>query len=148
MPNEITNVPVNGIRMSYRIDGPEGAPWLTMITGLTNDISMWDPQMPALDKKLRVLRYDLRGQGKTEATPGPYTPELLIADLIALWDHLGIKKSHVMGLGLGGSLVQGIAFRDSCARAASRRSWSRPRSAGSRTISRRRTRSSWIACAP
>ena len=41
---------------------------------------------------------------KSEATPGPYTPELLIQDLIALWDHLGIKKSHVLGLGLGGSL--------------------------------------------
>lgn len=111
MGAEITKVPVNGIRMSYRIDGPEGAPWLTMITGLTNDISMWDPQMPALDKKLRVLRYDLRGQGKSEATPPPYTPELLIADLVALWDHLGIRKSHVLGLGLGGSLAQGIAIQ-------------------------------------
>lgn len=110
MTNEITKVPVNGIRMSYRIDGPQGAPWLTMITGLTNDISMWDPQMPWLDKKLRILRYDLRGQGKSEATPPPYTPELLIDDLLALWNHLGIKKSHLMGLGLGGSLVQGIGI--------------------------------------
>jgi 3-oxoadipate enol-lactonase len=110
MPTEITKTPVNGIRMAYRIDGPEGAPWLTMITGLTNDITMWDPQMPVLDKKLRVLRYDLRGQGKSEATVGPYTPELLIQDLLALWDHLGIKKSHVLGLGLGGSLVQGLGI--------------------------------------
>jgi 3-oxoadipate enol-lactonase len=81
-----------------------------MITGLTNDISMWDPQMPALDKALRVLRYDLRGQGGSEASPPPYTPELLISDLLALWDHLGITRSHVLGLGLGGSLAQGIAI--------------------------------------
>jgi 3-oxoadipate enol-lactonase len=111
MGTEITKTPVNGIHMAYAIDGPEGAPWLTMITGLTNDISMWDPQMPFLDKKLRVLRYDLRGQGRSAPTTPPYTPELLIADLLALWDHLGIKRSHLAGLGLGGSLALGIAIQ-------------------------------------
>lgn len=105
-----TAKPVNGIRMNYRIDGPEGAPWLTMITGIANDLTMWDPQMPALDKRLRVLRYDLRGHGGSEATPSPYTTDLLVADLVALWDELGIAKSHVLGLGLGGSLVQGVGF--------------------------------------
>lgn len=101
--------PLNGIRMAYRIDGPAGAPWLTMLTGLTNDLTMWHPQMPLADD-LRILRYDFRGQGGSETTAPPYTPELLIADLMALWDHLGVKRSHVLGLGLGGALAQGIAI--------------------------------------
>ena len=107
---ELVTPPLNGIRMAYRIDGPAGAPWLTMITGLTNDLSMWDPQMPALEGRLRVLRYDLRGQGGSETTPPPYTPETLILDLLALWDHLGISRTHLLGLGLGGALAQGLAI--------------------------------------
>ena len=89
--------PLNGIRMAYRIDGAPGAPWLTLLTGLTNDLSMWEPQMPAFEGSLRILRYDLRGQGGSEATSPPYTPDMLILDLLALWDHLGIKRSHVLG---------------------------------------------------
>ena len=64
------HVQVNDIRVNYRIDGKEGAPWLTLVTGIANDLSMWDGQLPALGD-FRVLRYDLRGQGGTRATTGP-----------------------------------------------------------------------------
>ena len=57
-------VQVNGIQVNYRIDGDEGAPWLTLVTGIANDVSMWDSQLPAL-ADFRVLRYDLRGEGGT-----------------------------------------------------------------------------------
>src|SRR5262245_22237479 len=100
---------VNGIRVNTRIDGPAGAPWVTLVTGIANDVSMWEPQMPAL-ARFRVLRYDLRGQGGTQATPAPYSVEMLVADLAGLWNELKIEKSHLAGLGLGGAVAQAAAI--------------------------------------
>jgi 3-oxoadipate enol-lactonase len=103
-------IEANGIRMEYRIDGREGAPWVTLATGIANDLSMWDGQIAALASDLRVLRYDLRGQGGSEAAGEGYSIELLAADLVALWDALGIAKSHLAGLGLGGSMIHRVAL--------------------------------------
>ena len=100
---------VNGIRVNTRIDGPAGAPWLTLVTGIANDVTMWDAQMPAL-RGFRVLRYDLRGQGGTQATPAPYSIDLLVSDLILLLNELGIQKTHLAGLGLGGAVAQAAAI--------------------------------------
>jgi len=58
----------------------------------------------------RVLRYDLRGQGKSEATPGPYSIESLAADLVGLWDALGVNRSHLVGLGLGSPVAMRVAI--------------------------------------
>ena len=103
-------VPANGIQVHYLIDGPEGAPWITFVTGIANDVTMWDGQAAALASKYRVLRYDLRGQGGTAATSGSYSIASLGQDLISLWDALGIRKSHLVGLGLGGSISLGVAL--------------------------------------
>ena len=103
------HIQVNDIRVHYRIDGEEGQPWLTLVTGIANDASMWDGQLPAL-AGLRVLRYDLRGHGGTEATDGPYSIALLVADLVGLWNELEIGASHVAGLGFGGAIAQAAAI--------------------------------------
>ena len=100
----------NGIRVNTRVDGPAGAPWLTLVTGIANDVSMWQAQMPALGG-FRVLRYDLRGQGGTQATPAPYSVDLLVSDLVSLWNELKIQKSHLAGLGLGGAVAQAAAIK-------------------------------------
>ena len=107
-------VEANGIRMHYVIDGNASKPWLTMVTGITNDTTMWDGQMDTLKNDFQILRYDLRGQGKSTATKGPYSIELLCQDLLALWEQLGIQKSNLMGLGLGASiaLAMGINHPD------------------------------------
>ncbi len=96
-------------KISYRVDGDAG-PWVTFVTGIANDTTMWDAQVPALEKDFRVLRYDLRGQGGSEATPPPYSIALLVDDLLRLWRELKIEKSHLVGLGLGGSIVQAVAI--------------------------------------
>lgn len=44
----------NGIRIHYRIDGREGAPWVTFITGIANDTTMWDRQVPELQDDFRI----------------------------------------------------------------------------------------------
>lgn len=97
------------VKTSYRIDGRAGS-WVTFVTGIANDYSMWDGQVPALEGDFRVLRYDLRGQGGTPATEGDYTIGLLVSDLVALWDELGIASSHLVGLGLGGAIAQAAAI--------------------------------------
>jgi 3-oxoadipate enol-lactonase len=99
----------NEPHISYRIDGGSG-PWVTFVTGIANDTTMWDGQVPALERDFRVLRYDLRGQGGSEATPPPYSIAMLVDDLLRLWRGLKIEKSHLVGLGLGGSLVQAMAI--------------------------------------
>ena len=103
-------VQAGGINMHYTVDGPQGAPWVTFITGIANDTTLFAGQARALCDRYRVLRYDLRGQGKSEATPGPYSIASLAADLIALWDALGIERSHLVALGLGGPVAMRMAI--------------------------------------
>ena len=97
------------IRTNYRVDG-SGAQWVTFITGIANDLSLWDGQVSALQRDFRILRYDLRGHGGSEATPGDYSIELLVSDLKALLDSVKVKKTHLVGLGLGGALAQAFAI--------------------------------------
>jgi 3-oxoadipate enol-lactonase len=103
-------VHANGIRIHYEVDGRDDAPVVTFITGIANDLRMWDSQVPSLRTDFRVLRYDSRGHGGTEATPGDYSFGMLIADLLGLWDGLGIRQSHLVGLGLGGATAIGVAI--------------------------------------
>src|SRR5438105_8064500 len=101
---------VNGIAVNTRVEGNARAPWVTFITGIANDLTMWNGQVSALERDFRILRYDLRGHGASQATPPPYTIELLAADLLALWDAAGVEKTHLVGLGLGGALSQAMAI--------------------------------------
>jgi 3-oxoadipate enol-lactonase len=103
------HVQLKDIRVNYRIDGPGDAPWVTLVTGIANDLSMWDGQLAALGR-FRVLRYDLRGQGGTQATAPPYSIAMLVGDLAGLWDALGVRTTHLAGLGLGGSIAQAAAI--------------------------------------
>jgi 3-oxoadipate enol-lactonase len=100
---------VNGIEVEFRLDGRDELPWVTLVTGIANDLSMWDAQVAALERDFRVLRYDLRGQGGTQPTSGPYTIELLVRDLVELLDALQIRETSLVGLGLGGAIVQAAA---------------------------------------
>ena len=52
-----------GIAVHHVIDGPEGAPWITFSTGITNDTTMWDDHVDGLADRYRLLRYDSRGHG-------------------------------------------------------------------------------------
>ena len=104
-------IKVNGVNLNYRVDGPQNAPWVTMSNSLATTHQMWDPQMEALTKGYRVLRYDKRGHGETEATPGPYTFELLADDVFALLDSLKIPQTHFVGLSMGGMTGMTMALK-------------------------------------
>ena len=104
-------VTANGISIHYRFDGPESAPLVTMSHSLAANLDMWQWQMPALGD-YRVLRYDTRGHGGSDAPPGEYTLELLADDLFALLDALDIESTHYVGLSMGGMIGQSAALRD------------------------------------
>jgi 3-oxoadipate enol-lactonase len=97
---------VNHARLHYRFDGPESAPVLVLSNSLGTDLGMWEPQAPAFAERFRVLRYDSRGHGASQVTPGPYTVEQLAGDVIGLLDSLGIRRAHFCGLSLGGMVGQ------------------------------------------
>ena len=100
----------NGINLNYQIDGTTG-PWLILSNSLATNLSMWDEQTRELSGSFRVLRYDQRGHGKTEAPAGRYTFDLLIDDAIALMDALRIDRAHFCGLSMGGATALGLAQR-------------------------------------
>ena len=104
-------IKANGIDINYRIDGPDGAPWVVFSNSLATSIAMWDEQAAALKNSYRVLRYDQRGHGATEAPAGRYAFATLLADALGLLDALGIAKAHFAGLSMGGATALGLAER-------------------------------------
>lgn len=101
----------NGIDTHYELHGKEGAPWLVLSHSLACSARMWDPQIEALKGSFRILAYDTRGHGGSQATPGAYTLELLADDLKALLDSLGVKAAHYCGLSMGGIIGQTFALK-------------------------------------
>ncbi|MFC6840666.1 3-oxoadipate enol-lactonase [Xanthomonas theicola] len=89
-------------RVHYRLDGAEGKPWLTFCNSLGADLHMWDEQVQALAPHVRLLRYDRRGHGESGMPAGPYRVDDLGADVLALWEALGVARSHFCGLSIGG----------------------------------------------
>jgi 3-oxoadipate enol-lactonase len=104
-------IKANGITFNYQIDGAANLPWLILSNSLATDLHMWDAQVEQLKDAFRVLRYDQRGHGQTEAPAGRYTFDLLMADVIALMDTLSIKRAHWCGVSMGGATGMGLAQR-------------------------------------
>lgn len=88
----------NGIETNYEIHGKDGAPWLTFSHSLACTLRMWDDQLDAFKDRFRILLYDTRGHGASEAPKGPYTLDMLAEDLRQLLEHLKIEKTHYVGL--------------------------------------------------
>jgi len=109
MAEGLSTIRANAIRVAYRLDGPADAPVITMSHGLLADHRMWDPQIAALASRFRVLRYDIRGHGASDAPEGPYSFEVLDADLVALLDALKIPRTHFLGHSIGGMIGQRFA---------------------------------------
>lgn len=98
-----------GIRHYYRLNGLDDRPTLVLSHSLGCDHTMWDPQAAALESRFRILRYDTRGHGASEATAGEYSVALLAHDLLSLTNTLGIERFALCGLSLGGMIGQWIA---------------------------------------
>ena len=125
---------VDGVRLAYRVDGPDDAPALVLLNSLGTNLHMWDPQVALLSRHLRLVRYDCRGHGNSDVPAGPYTLERFGLDLLALLNQLGIERAHLCGLSLGGMValwfaascpdrVSRAVFANTAARIGTRESW-------------------------
>jgi 3-oxoadipate enol-lactonase len=99
------NVALNGARIHYVRSG-QGFPLLFIHAGIA-DSRMWEPQAAAFAGRFDMIRPDLRGFGDTELPPAPYSN---LADVIGLLDHLKIKRAHVVGCSMGGTLAIDLAL--------------------------------------
>lgn len=106
---------IQGASIAWRIDGPTHGPADAPVVMLSNSLMsthrMWDPQLDALLQQHRVLRYDTRGHGQSQTTPGPYSIEMLADDAAALIAHSGVGAVHFVGLSMGGMIGQQLALR-------------------------------------
>ena len=95
--------------LHHRLDGAEGAPPLLLCNSLGTTLEMWDPQVPALATRFRLVRYDRRGHGRSPVPPGPYSIDDLGRDALALLDELGIERVSFCGLSIGGMVGMWLA---------------------------------------
>jgi pimeloyl-ACP methyl ester carboxylesterase len=97
---EVGFAQVNGTQLYYEMLG-EGPP-LVLIHGGYMDRRMWDDQFHAFAKHYRVIRYDVRGFGKSELPPVLYADRQDLSDLLK---HLGVENTYLLGLSLGGIIA-------------------------------------------
>jgi 3-oxoadipate enol-lactonase len=103
-------IEANGIKINYELSGKKGAPVVVLSHSLACGLVMWNPQMDVLIPHFRVIRYDMRGHGRSGVTPGPYTLELLADDVVGLMDALNVDRFHFVGLSIGGMIGQSLAL--------------------------------------
>lgn len=96
---------VNGTRLYYETRGR--GPAVVFLHGGLNDSRLWDEQMRALSKQFRVVRYDMRGFGRSNAERVEFWPT---EDLRALLDFLKIERATLVGLSLGGIVAADFAL--------------------------------------
>ena len=113
-------VEANGLAINCEIDGLSAPfagdepaicePMTVMLShSLATNLGIWRPQMPALSGRYRVLRYDIRGHGRSEVPEGLYILESLVEDARSLLLALGVVRTHFVGISLGGMIGQLLA---------------------------------------
>lgn len=101
---------VNGTGIHYEVHGSSG-PWLTLSHSLACSSAMWAPQIAEFSTRYKVLAFDTRGHGQSDAPAGPYTLDQLADDLAGLLKLLGIAQTHYCGLSMGGMIGQTFALK-------------------------------------
>ncbi len=97
----------NGVNLYYEIHG-NGQP-LILIPGLGYDGWMWHKMIPGLAEHFQVITFDNRGSGQSDKPPGPYSAQLLAADVVGILDEFRLDKAHIMGHSMGGFIAQALA---------------------------------------
>jgi pimeloyl-ACP methyl ester carboxylesterase len=97
-------IPVSDGKLYYEAAG-QGEP-LVFVHGFTLDTRMWDDQWDVFASKYRVVRYDVRGFGRSDLPSAAYANYI---DLDAVVQHLGLDRPHVVGLSMGGGIAADYA---------------------------------------
>jgi len=102
-------VHANGIDMYYEICG--SGPPLTLIMGLSCSERQWQWMAPVLAKSFKVVTFDNRGAGRSGKPDMEYSTEMFADDTRALLDALGISRTHLLGVSVGGMIAQRFALK-------------------------------------
>lgn len=95
----------SGLKLHYRVQGNPQGPWLVLLNGLLSDTTMWAGVLPGLADRYRILTFDSRGQGKSDAPlDGPYPTALLAEEAWELFDVLGVSRPWLVGLSNGSAM--------------------------------------------
>src|SRR5208282_635685 len=97
---------VNGGVVHFSDEGPRHAPVLVFVNALRSDFRIWDDVARILSRQFRLIRCDRRGHGFSEAGPDRYDMADYARDLSALLDRLGVARATVVGISMGGVIVQ------------------------------------------
>ncbi|UOY02235.1 3-oxoadipate enol-lactonase [Blastococcus sp. PRF04-17] len=103
---------MSAVEVSHSVAGPAGAPVVVLSNSLGADRGMWDPQVPPLAERYRVVTYDNRGHGSSPAPAGPYSLDDLVDDVVALLATVGAERAHFVGLSIGGMIGMRLAARE------------------------------------
>tara|TARA_A100001037_G_C15143173_1_gene634888 strand:- start:1849 stop:2658 length:810 start_codon:yes stop_codon:yes gene_type:complete len=106
----IDKIRIGDIDIAYRWDGPENGPVIVMAHAMGTSHKLWDWQVPALSDRYRILRYDFRGAGDTDAPEGRYTLAQFDSDAVGLLDAFGLDTVHWVGISTGGMIGQGLGI--------------------------------------
>ena len=101
-------VRVNDIDVFYQ-DVGDGEP-LVLIMGFGGDTTAWAFQLPDFSARHRVIAFDNRGVGQSDAPDHPYSTPGMAADALGLMDALGVDSAHVIGVSMGGMIGQELAL--------------------------------------
>jgi 3-oxoadipate enol-lactonase len=102
---------INGFKLAYSIHGDRRHPVVVLSHSLATNLDIWNYQLPLLARRFRVLLYDLRGHGATDAPGANYTLQELASDVAALLDHLQISSAAFVGISIGGMIGQHFALQ-------------------------------------
>src|SRR5690554_3941254 len=104
-------VRVNDVVLHYAVRGKVDAPVLVFANSLGTDFRIWEKVAADLASDYRLVLYDKRGHGLSDAPPQPYRLEDHVDDLAALLAHLDMSNAVIIGLSVGGLIAQGLASR-------------------------------------
>jgi 3-oxoadipate enol-lactonase len=90
--------------------GATGKPALVLANSLGSDLHIWDEVAERLSAYFRIVRYDIRGHGLSEASPPPYSARDLSEDIVALMDLLEINQTILCGVSVGGIIAQSLTL--------------------------------------
>jgi 3-oxoadipate enol-lactonase len=101
----------NGIVLHYQVQGRQDDPTIVFLNSLGSDLRIWQEVVPAFAERFRIVLYDKRGHGLSDAPSAPYTIDDHADDLLALLDRLGVRSATFVGLSVGGMIAQRLAVR-------------------------------------
>ena len=103
------DIDADGCRLSWTAQGPQDAPALLLLDALGTTVDLWRAHIDRLATAFRVIRFDTRGHGTSDAPVAPYALERLGRDALAVLAAAAARRAHVCGVSLGGQTALWLA---------------------------------------